>query len=106
MQPVLRTAVRRSNVVLAALALVAMAATPATANKCTGAKLKPVGKKVKALLGCSGREATQGTAAAMICNIKVHDKFTAAYNKPQCLPAPPVPLSATRCENDADDCQM
>jgi len=91
MQPILRM-VQRSSLVLGALALVAMAAAPASsqiADRCTSARLKAVGKEVKALLGCSGRLATQGPGPAGICTIRADGKFTAAYAKPQGCITPP-----------------
>jgi len=42
--------------VLGALALFTIAAAPARGDKCTGAKLKAVGKKESGLLGCSSKE--------------------------------------------------
>ena len=82
---------------------VLMAAGPADADKCNGSKIKAIGKKEKALLGCSGKEATKGTAGTAACNAKASGKFAASYNKPTgCVPAAP---SEATCQAEADACQ-
>jgi hypothetical protein len=86
------------------LSLIAAGPGPASADKCNGAKVKAIGKKESGLLGCSGKEATKGTAAVQpTCNDKVSGKFVAKYDKPTgCVPAAP---SDSTCETAADACQ-
>jgi hypothetical protein len=87
---------------LAALVLLALGAAPASADKCTGAKIKAIGKKESRLLGCSAREATK-SGIAPACETGVSAKFGAAYNRPTgCSPAAP---SESQCETIADSCQ-
>jgi len=95
---------RKAIIGVSLVFLMAVGAGPASADKCNGAKVKAIGKKESGLMGCSGKEATKGTAAVQpACNQKVSGKFTVKYNKPTgCVPGAP---SDTTCENAADACQ-
>ncbi len=87
---------------LGALVLLALGAAPARADKCTGAKIKAIAKKEKALFGCSAKEATT-SGIAPGCETTVSGKFGTAYNKPTgCSPAAPAEMT---CETTADSCQ-
>ncbi len=97
-----RQEMKRAAVAMSVFALMVFGATRASADTCTGKKIKAIGKKEKSLLACSAKEATRGTAAVQpACNMKASDKFTAAYNNPTGCTTPP----ATQCESIADDCQ-
>jgi len=95
--------VRTPTILLSVSLLMAAGASPASADKCNGAKIKAIGKKEKSLLGCSGKEATKGPSVQPDCNDKASLKFTAKYDKPTgCVPAAP---SDSTCESAADACQ-
>src|SRR2546422_6738401 len=97
-----RPEMKRAAVAMSVFALVVFGASAASADVCTGRKIKAICKKEKRLLACSAKEATKGTAAVQpACNMKASDKFTTAYNKPSGCTTP----VATQCESIADDCQ-
>jgi len=82
--------------------LFAVVATPARADKCTGAKLKAIGKKEGRLLSCSAKEATKGTVGVEPdCNNEAITKFSSSYDKPGVCGDPP----SADCELIADDCR-
>src|SRR5690349_5025178 len=85
---------------LAALLLV-LAVAPAHADKCTGAKLKAVGKKEAGLLGCQSKVAAKNDLADLsACEAKVVGKFEKAFTK-----AGACAGDQTTCENIADACE-
>jgi len=87
--------------VLATITLGASTAS-AAADRCTGTKIKAIGKKESRLLSCSAKEATRGVAAVEpACDNKATSKFQTAYDKPGACTDPP----STVCEAIADDCQ-
>jgi hypothetical protein len=75
--------------------------TPARADKCTGAKLKAIGKKQSGLLGCQAKVAATNNASGLgACETKVKGKFSAAFGKAgSCIG------DEMTCENTADDCE-
>src|SRR2546428_6332012 len=90
--------------VLGVFAILTLGAGTARAvgDKCTGTKIKAIGKKESRLLTCSSKEATKGVAAVEPgCDAKAHTKFSSAYDKPGVCGDPPF----TQCEAIADDCQ-
>ena len=87
---------------LGVLATITLGASTASADKCTGTKIKAIGKKESGLLSCSAKEATKGTAAVEPdCDNKAMSKFQPAYDKPGPCGNP----SSSVCELIADDCQ-
>ena len=87
---------------LGVLATIALGASTASADKCTGTKIKAIGKKESGLLSCSAKEATKGIAAVEPgCDNKAMSKFQPAYDKPGPCGNP----SSSVCELIADDCQ-
>src|SRR5215831_9227313 len=87
--------------VLLAVLLLAFAAPPARADKCTGAKLKAIGKKESALLACQAKVAKTGDSSGLsACETKAMDKFAAAF-----LKAGICAGGQTACENLADGCE-
>src|SRR5438132_10204518 len=89
---------------LGILATIALGAGTASAagDKCTGTKIKAIGKKEGRLLSCSAKEATKGVAAVEpACDGKADTKFQSAYDKPGACGNPPF----AQCEAIADDCQ-
>src|SRR5262245_45644047 len=86
----------------AALVIVIALATSGTAraDKCTGAKLKAVGKKEAGLLACESKVAAKNdTSGLAACRSKVIAKFSTAFAK-----AGSCPGDQTRCEDIADGC--
>src|SRR6266481_4008715 len=68
---------------LGVLATITLGASTASADKCTGTKIKAISKKESGLLSCSAKEATKGTAAVEPdCDNKAMSKFQPAYAKP------------------------
>ena len=87
---------------LGVLATITLGASTASADKCTGTKIKAIGKKESRLLSCSAKEATKGIAAVEPdCDNKAMSKFQPAYDKPGACGDP----SSSVCESIADDCQ-
>ena len=87
---------------LGVLATITIGASTASADKCTGTKIKAIGKKESRLLSCSAKEATKGIAAVEPdCDNKAMSKFQPAYDKPGACGNP----SSSVCESIADDCQ-
>jgi hypothetical protein len=90
-----------SRAILAAVVLLAIAAAPARADKCTGAKLKAVGKEESGLLGCQSKVAAKGDSSGLgACETKVSGKFSIAFGK-----AGACAGDETTCENIADSCE-
>jgi hypothetical protein len=86
---------------IAALILLAVVAPPAHADKCTGKKLKAIGKKEYGLLACQAKVAKTGDSSGLsACEMKVMDKFAAAFTK-----AGACAGDQTTCENMADGCE-
>jgi hypothetical protein len=84
-----------------ALALLVMAASPANADKCTGAKLKAISKKEAGLLGCQAKVAAKNDSSGLFaCETKVMEKFGAAFAK-----AGVCAGDQMTCENIADGCE-
>src|SRR5262249_16182258 len=89
-----------SRVVVGALILLAVVAPPAHADKCTGAKLKAVGKKEAGLLACQAKVAAKNdTSGLSTCETKVIGKFSAPFGK-----AATCAGDQTHCEDIADSC--
>ena len=87
---------------LGVLTTITLGASTASADKCTGTKIKAIGKKESRLFSCSAKEATKGTAAVEPdCDNKAMSKFQPAYDKPGACGNP----TSTVCEAIADDCQ-
>ncbi len=90
-----------ARVILGAVVLFTIAAAPAGADRCTGAKLKAVEKKESGLLGCQAKVAKTGDSSGLsACEIKVMGKFATAFAK-----AGPCAGNQTNCENVADGCE-
>lgn len=82
------------RIVLGALALLAIAAAPARADKCTAAKLITVGRKEAGLLGCYSKATAKGdTSGVATCIATVEGKYGAAFAK------------AGSCSGDASGCE-
>src|SRR3989442_10666515 len=80
--------------------LTAIAGT-ATADQCTGAKLKAVGKKEAGLLKCQAKIALKGDPSLQAeCDAKVIAKFTKGFDK-----AGTCAGVHADCESIADDCR-
>jgi hypothetical protein len=81
--------------------LVLLVVAPAHADKCTGAKLKAVGKKESGLLGCQSKVAAKNDSSGLAaCEMKVSVKFSAAFGK-----AGSCAGDEMRCEDIADLCE-
>ena len=89
------------RVALCAVAVIALAAGPACADKCTGAKLRAMGQKEAGLLGCQAKvAATNDSTGLAACEMKVKGKFFGAFGKAgACIG------DETTCENKADACE-
>jgi hypothetical protein len=74
------------GVVFAALAMLLVVAPPASADKCSGAKIKAAGKKASCLLGLEAKEAATGTAPDPAKVQKCIAKFTSAFAKAEARP--------------------
>ena len=86
---------------IAALILLAVVAPPAHADKCTGTKLKAIGKNEAGLLACQAKVAKTGDSSGLsACEMKVMDKFAVAFAK-----AGVCAGDQTTCENMADGCE-
>jgi hypothetical protein len=73
-----------TRTLIAGLAVLVSVATagPAAADKCTGVKLKALGKKESGLLGCQAKVATKGDPTLeAACDAKVVAKFDKAFAK-------------------------
>jgi hypothetical protein len=87
--------------VLGAFVVFIVAASPARADKCTGAKLKAVGKKESGLLSCQAKVAATGDSSDLsTCESKVKAKFLVAFAK-----AGTCVGNEAICENIADGCE-
>jgi hypothetical protein len=92
----------RFRLVLGALVLLA-AAAPARADKCTAAKLKAIGKKEAAKLGCYAKAAaTNNTTGLTVCLAKADTKFSSAFSKADTKG--PCNGPAGLCECFVDEC--
>src|SRR6266404_689555 len=88
--------------VIGVFAIIALDAGTASADKCTGVKIKAIGKKESRLLSCSAKEATKGTVGVEPdCDNKAITKFSSSYDKPGPCGDPP----SADCELIADDCR-
>jgi len=68
-----------ARLVLGAFLLFGIAVAPARADKCTGAKLKAIGKKESGLLGCQAKvAATNDSSGLSACEMKVKGKCTSS----------------------------
>jgi hypothetical protein len=86
--------------VLTAVAVLGLAASPVHADKCTGAKLKAVGKKEAGLLTCRSKVAARNdTSHLSACETKVTGKFSTAFAR-----AGACVGDEARCEDIADSC--
>src|SRR6185369_9060949 len=86
---------------LAVLLLVLAAVPAARADKCTGAKLRAIGKKESGLLACQAKVATNNDASGLsACQSKVMAKFAATFAK-----AGTCAGDQTTCEGIADGCE-
>jgi len=85
---------------LLAFSLLALA-EPASADKCTGAKLKAVGKKEAGRLSCQSKVAAKNDSSGLAaCETKASSKFSTAFGKAgACIG------DETTCEGTADDCE-
>ncbi len=94
--------VRLVCTVIAAAALAA--GSPAHADKCTGAKLKAVGKKEAGLLDCQAKAAATGAPPGpglAVCEAIVKSKFSTAFGKAgTCAVGDEM-----TCEDIADNCE-
>jgi hypothetical protein len=92
---------RLTGVALGAVALLVVGVVPAAADRCTGAKLKALGKKEAGLLGCQSKVAmTNDTSGLSACETKVKGKFSTAFGK-----AGTCAGDEMICEDDADGCE-
>jgi len=74
--------VHRSRLLLGAFVLLTLAAAPARADKCSGAKLKAIGKQESGLVRCQSKvAATNDSSGLAACETKVKGKFSAAFSK-------------------------
>src|SRR5262245_6788672 len=90
-----------SGFVVAVLAVFLTVVAPARADKCTGAKLKAIGKKESGLLGCQAKvAATDDSSGLAACEAKAMTKFSSAFVK-----AGACAGNQTTCENVADGCE-
>src|SRR5262249_13758768 len=86
-----------STILVAALLL----AGPARADKCTGLKLKAIGKREAGLLTCQSKAAQRGDTSILAeCEAKVVAKFSASFAKTGTCSG--VQMD---CEDIADDCR-
>ncbi len=87
---------------LGAFTLIVLGAGTASADNCTGIKIKAIGKKESRLLSCSAKEAVKGTVGVEPdCDNKAITKFMTAYDKPGACGDPP----SADCELVAEDCR-
>jgi hypothetical protein len=86
--------------IMAAMVVLAVGAVPARGDKCSGAKLKAIGKKEAGLLTCQANVAAKNdTSGLMACESKVKGKFSTAFGKAGACVA-----NETTCEDIADAC--
>jgi len=89
------------HLVLGALMLLAVAAPAARADRCTGVKLKDVGKTECSLLACEASVATTGNASALSgCEARVKGRFESIFGRAGFCPG-----NETNCANIADSCE-
>jgi hypothetical protein len=82
------------SLVLAFLVLLAVAASPARADKCTAAKLKAIGKKEASILSCHAKVVAKGDSSTLAaCIQKVEHKYATAFAK------------AGTCSGERDVCE-
>ncbi len=87
--------------VVGALVLFGVAAAPARADKCIGAKLKAVGKKESGLLSCQSKIAATGSSSSLApCETKIKGKFVTTFGK-----AGTCAGDEMTCEDMADNCE-
>ena len=92
---------RRIAAVVGVLALATLGAGTARADKCSGVKLRAIGKRESALLACQAKVAVKGSSVEQGCDSKASSKFSTSYNKPGTCGAP----DASVCEALADSCR-
>ena len=74
--------VSSSNVVLGLVVLLVVDAAAARADRCTGVKLKAIGRRESSLLACQAKVAAQGDAASLsACESRAGTKFATAFQK-------------------------
>ena len=67
---------------LGTFAALLLTAGPARADKCTGLKLKAIGKREAGFLTCQSKAAQRGdTSILTACETKVQTKFSASFAK-------------------------
>src|SRR5438876_10455984 len=90
------------RLVLSALVgVLALGAVPASADKCTGGRLKAIGKEEAGLMGCQAKVAAKNDASGLAaCESKVQSKFATAFAK-----AGACVGDQTTCETNADSCE-
>src|SRR5690348_10776261 len=91
---------RPSLLLFGSLVLLALGAAPSYADKCTGGKIKAIGKKETGLLACQAKVASKNNSSGLAaCEMKVQEKFAAAFTK-----ADTCAGNQTACEDIADSC--
>ncbi len=88
------------RIVLGAVGLLAIAAAPARADRCTAAKLKAIGRKEAGLLGCYSTATAKGDASGVAtCVAKVEGRYGSVFAR-----AGSCSGDATVCESIAEAC--
>jgi cell division septation protein DedD len=96
-----RTRIPAAAGAIGALVVVILGAGTASADKCTAAKLRAIGKKERGLLACQAKVALRGSAIEPACDRKIISRFDARYERPGPCGAP----ASSVCEAIADDCR-
>lgn len=86
---------------IGAVIVATLGAGVASADKCTGAKLKAIARKERGLLACQAKVALRGGAVEPACDGKVIARFEAGYARRDPCGAP----ASGVCEAIADDCR-
>src|SRR5262249_44352606 len=90
----------RMSLVLGGIVVFAVGASPASADKCTAAKLKAIAKVESGVLACHSKVAAKGDPNFLAsCVGKVEGKYTAAFTK-----AGTCSGDQTLCESIAETC--
>ena len=90
----------RRRIALGAVALLAIAAAPARADRCTAAKLMAVGKKEAGLLSCYSRATARGdTSGVATCVERVRGRYGIVFAR-----AGSCPGDAAVCESITETC--
>src|SRR5262245_33093792 len=78
---------------------------PASADKCTGAKLKAIANKESGSLVCHAKVARSGDSSSLAaCEAKVAAKFGTGFGKAE-LDLGPCPGDQVSCNNLSDTCE-